>query len=408
MVALHDFDGLEGCGAGERVAAERAADRAGRRSFHDFLTRDDGRERHAGGDGFRRCDDIRLDTRFLPIFGSEHASRAAEAGLDFVCHEQDALLVADLADGLDPLDWRGDEAAFALQRLDDSGRDVLGRAALLKDLVELLDVVIDGLVIRHASRLAVEVWELGAIDAIGERAHADGIGFLRRHRHRHQRAAVERAGEHDDVRALRERLCNLDGILVGLGAAVREIGFLLAAAHRCNLRELFGERDIAFMRHDVEHAVEIFLGLLLDGRNDLGMAMADVQHADAADPVEEMVAVEVFDDGTFGALHDDRIAAMDGARHDGLAALDDLGGFRARQSGRDDFWQCVSEHNKFLHKNAIRRCPARNFLWRTAPLPYRGYLLFSCCIYLSTKNVHVLRAPCPIFTDTVVLSAQMR
>ena len=119
VVALHDLDGLERGRAGERVAAERAADRAGRRSFHDFLTRDDGRERHAGGDGFRRCDDIRLDTRFLPIFGSEHASRAAEAGLDFVCHEQDALLVADLADGLDPLDRRGDEAAFALQRLDD-------------------------------------------------------------------------------------------------------------------------------------------------------------------------------------------------------------------------------------------------------------------------------------------------
>ena len=96
------------------------------------------------------------------------------------------------------------------------------------------------------------------------------------------------------------------------------------------------------MRHDVEHAVEVLARLLLHGLDDFWMAVTDIEHTDAADPVEEAVAVEVLDDGAFGALHDDGVAAVDGTRHRLLTAGDDGGGFRSRQGRSDDFWQSIS------------------------------------------------------------------
>ena len=155
---------------------------------------------------------------------------------------------------------------------------------------------------------------------------------------------MERAGEYDDVRALRERLGDLDRVLIRLGAAVREIRALLRAAHGCDLAELLREAHIALVRHDVEHAVEIFIRLLLDGRDDLGMAVPDVEDADAADPVEEMVAVEILDDRALRALHHDGVAAVDRARHDGLAAGNHGSGLRSGEL-RMDFRQCISEHD---------------------------------------------------------------
>ena len=206
---------------------------------------------------------------------------------------------------------------------------------------------------------------------------------------------MERAGKDDDVRALRERLGDLHRVLVRLRAAVREVGALLSAAYGRDLAELLREAHVAFVRHDVEHAVEIFLRLVFDRRDDFRVAVADVEHADAADPVEEAVAVEVFDDGALGALHHDGIAAVDRARHDRLAAGDDRSGLRTGEL-RVDFGQCISEHGRFLLY--LARSPSGRFLQHSlrlsaaqekekkkrygagtplaAPLPYRFSHLF--------------------------------
>ena len=52
---------------------------------------------------------------------------AGEPGLHLVDDEEDAVAVADLAQALQELGRRRDEAAFALDGLDDDRRDVLGR-----------------------------------------------------------------------------------------------------------------------------------------------------------------------------------------------------------------------------------------------------------------------------------------
>ena len=56
----------------------------------------------------------------------EHPTRAAVAALHLVRDEDDALAVADLAEPLDELDRRHDEARLALHRFEDDRGDVLG------------------------------------------------------------------------------------------------------------------------------------------------------------------------------------------------------------------------------------------------------------------------------------------
>ena len=81
------------------------------------------------------------------------------------------------------------------------------------------------------------------------------------------------------------------------------------------------------MGDDVGHGVEILPGLVLDGLDDFRLGIADVQDADAADPVEEIVAVYIFKHGAFAALDDRWIDSADGIR-------DSLGGGRARDGRR--------------------------------------------------------------------------
>jgi len=56
------------------------------------------------------------------------------------------------------------------------------------------------------------------------------------------------------------------------------------------------------VRDDVEDGVEVLGGLFLNGLDNLGVGVADVQHAHAADEVQELVAVQVFEQSAFAAL----------------------------------------------------------------------------------------------------------
>ena len=89
-------------------------------------------ERHAGRDAFGDADDVGLDAGVLdgpPLSGS------ADAGLDLVGDEQDAVPVADAADLLEEVVGRDDVAAFALDGLEDDGGDFFGREDGFEELV---------------------------------------------------------------------------------------------------------------------------------------------------------------------------------------------------------------------------------------------------------------------------------
>ncbi|CDF04553.1 putative uncharacterized protein [Megasphaera elsdenii CAG:570] len=123
---------------------------------------------------------------------------------------------------------------------------------------------------------------------------------------------MEGTGEDDDIRPFRISFGDFDGVFVGFGAAVDEEGPFLFTSDRGDGIELFRQGDIAFVGDDIGHGVEIVTGLVLDGLDDFRLGIADVQDADAADPVEEIVAVHVFEHSAFTAFDDRRIDGADG------------------------------------------------------------------------------------------------
>ena len=63
-------------------------------------------------------------------------------------------------------------------------------------------------------------------------------------------------------------------------------------------------------------------GLVLNGLNDLGVAMPGGDHGDPGGKVQKAVSVGVFDDGAFAALGNKRIGARVGRRDNLLIPLD--------------------------------------------------------------------------------------
>src|SRR5437867_9412507 len=122
QLALHDVQRGERRGAAHGVAAERAAVRA-RLPFHDRLFRDDRADGHAAAEALRREQNVGLDALVL---AGEHASGPADAALDLVAHEQDAVAVAQLAQCLEVSGRWHDIAALTLDRLDEDGRHAPG------------------------------------------------------------------------------------------------------------------------------------------------------------------------------------------------------------------------------------------------------------------------------------------
>jgi hypothetical protein len=62
--------------------------------------------------------------------------------------------------------------------------------------------------------------------------------------------------------------------------------------------------------------------LLAHGADDVRVAMAGVEHADAAGEVEVFLAVDVPDAGALRAVHEDGVRVGEAARHVALARGD--------------------------------------------------------------------------------------
>ena len=157
---------------------------------------------------------------------------------------------------------------------------------------------------------------------------------------------MERAGEHDDIGPAGIGLGHLDGVLIRLRAGVGEKRLLVRSLDGGDLTELFRQGHIALVGDGVEHAVEIVVGLGLDGLHHLGLGVADVQHAHAADPVQELVAVHVLDHGALAPLDDHGIGAADSLGGGSSTALDHSPGLGTRQGLGDDLRQIGSQHKK--------------------------------------------------------------
>ena len=229
--------------------------------------------------------EIRLD---VEVLHREHPPGAPEPGLHLVRDEDDPVLVADPAQTLDELRRRRQEPALALLRLEHDRGDVIAPRRESRTSARARRA-------RSSRRAAIRVRVRRPVDLGRERPEARLVRMrLRRHRQRHQRAAVERAVERDDALAPRVQARELDRVLDRLGAGVEERGARLAA-DRDERAEPLGELHVALVRHHGEIGVEEAIGLLGDRLDDARVVVPDVRHADAADEVDERVAVDVRD-----------------------------------------------------------------------------------------------------------------
>ena len=180
---------------------------------------------------------------------------AAEPALHLVADEHDAVLVAGLAQPLGELQRRGNEAAFALNRLEHDRGHVFGGDERRERAR------------RTAARAGYVVGH--AVDLGGERAESGLVGVrLRRQGERQVRPAVERALEADHRRAAGVGASELDGVLDRLRAGVEERR-LRRARERGEREQALRELGVDLVGDDrevgVREAIELLLRRLTTG-----------------------------------------------------------------------------------------------------------------------------------------------
>ncbi len=213
-------------------------------------------------------------------------ARAPHPRLDLVEDEQDARLVAELAQSGQIAVVGHVDPAFALDRLDEDG----GGPAVDRALESL------------------EVIEVDVLEAPGQRLEAVVVLLLRRGRDRRQGPAVKATPHADDVAAIARSVLlgpltgELDRRLVGLGARVREEHAVGEGMLAEELGELGLLRDVKEVGH-----VDEGRRLLAQGAHHLRMAVAERRHRDPAGEVEVFLAVRVPDPRTLSSHQGDRV-----------------------------------------------------------------------------------------------------
>src|SRR5688572_29279112 len=99
---------------------------------HQVRARDARAQRQAGSDAFRDANDIGLH---FVVLASEHFAGAAHAALNFVKDKKDSVFVANPTQAFQKALWRGDVAAFTLNRLDDNRGNFFRRRSRLEQTV---------------------------------------------------------------------------------------------------------------------------------------------------------------------------------------------------------------------------------------------------------------------------------
>ena len=176
---------------------------------HELLATGDRCQRHAGGDPLGRGDQV--GHHALVVAGEPRAG-AAEARLDLIGDEHDAVGGRPLAQRREEA-WRGnDEAALALDRLDQDGGQVLGPDLHL-DLADHIGCRLGA----AAAAVAERVGHRHPVDLGCEGSEAVLVRHvLGRERHGQVGAPVVGVVEGDHGGAACGEACDLDGVLDGL------------------------------------------------------------------------------------------------------------------------------------------------------------------------------------------------
>ena len=365
-------------GAGDRVAAERAAQPARPDGVHQLGPPGHRGEREPAAQRLARDEQVGRDA---VVLDRPHRPGAPDAGLDLVVDVEDPVRGAQLLQPPREVERHRDEAALALHRLEhDAGH---GRGVDLG--LEEAPQPVERLVGADAAEL---VGRRRAVDLGRERAEP---ALVRRdlagQRHRQQRAPVERALERDHRRAAGRRARDLDRVLDALGARVQQHALVLAAAG-IELRQPPADLDVGLVHADHEALVQVAVDLRVDRLDDRRRAVPEVLAADAAGEVDEGAPVVRLDAGAGSARDDERRR-----RHCGgdvaVARLADAGKSgcgHARKAGAAGAGGQLSR----------RRIRAREFVSWTAATPHQSAMnsAIACAVLVTDGRWTRSSTPC--------------
>ena len=244
----------------------------------------------------------------------EHFARAAEAGLDLIGNQHDAVPITQRAQCLQEFRRGNVETTLPLHGLHDDRRhpcrlDVLGEYA-----------VHPGQCVRHAHPV-IRDGKGRVEDFRRERSETRLVGRdLAGESHRQQRTAVEGAAETDDPGAAGVHAGNLHRILHRFGAGRDEQRLLRRLARRERVQFL-GEGNGRLVRRHHEAGVAEAVELLADRGLHARVQMASVQHGDARPEVDVAAAFDVPELRIRGPVHVDGELARHAPGHGQLPAL---------------------------------------------------------------------------------------
>ena len=253
----------------------------------------------AGVDPLRDAEDVGDD---VPVLAGEPLAGAAEARHHLVEDQQDPVAVADLAHALEVAVGRQDDPVRARDGLEDDRGDRVG-ALVLEDLLEVRRARADGARIGMAGGAAVGVRVERAHDARHPRLDGPAARIAGQ-RDGAVRGAVVRAVARDDLVPAGDHAGELDRVLVGLGAAVREERDGEIA--RRHLGQQPAELGARLARHRRADRAQL-VGLILDRLDDLRVLVADVDVDELRREVEVALAVVVPEMPALGTGNGDRV-----------------------------------------------------------------------------------------------------
>ena len=222
------------------------------------------------------------------MFHRKQLAGAGKTGLHFIGNHHNAVLVANLAHRAHKFRRTHIKTALALYRLENNRRHILRRNITFEDAFDAFYRFFYADILGFGRKQAV----------VHPRRHRAEIGLIRQHfageRQRHHGAAVECAAKRNHTVALGRRACDFHRIFHRFGTAGEKLAFHLAG-NRHQAVDALGQFDVAVIRHDLKRGVAELLQLRFHRRHHFRMAVAGVQHADAAGKIDKFTPVGGFD-----------------------------------------------------------------------------------------------------------------
>ncbi|MNO88474.1 hypothetical protein D3C76_799240 [compost metagenome] len=305
------FHHCQGSGASDRATGVGAAQAAWSDGVHVFGLAAHTGQREAASDGFGEGGQVRRNAH---LFHGEEGTGTASASLYFVSDQQDAVLVAQGTQASHELFRCNVETTFALDRLQDDRRDVLGFGVVLEDALDAGDRIVNADAVQFA-------WVQGAEDTAWHQAHAGRVRHdFTGQAQGHHGTAVVSAGERDHASTAGSGTSDLDCVLDRFGTGGDQQGFLGEIAWDLGV-DLFAHFYVRLVRQHLEAGVGQLVQLRFNGSDHFRVHVTGVQYGDTTSEVDELAAFNVDHGGVLGRLGEDRVDLANTAWDSGYAAL---------------------------------------------------------------------------------------